>query len=689
MNTSRFFAFFRPLLMTALIAMPAAAHAANDSFRTPTKEELSMTELPGYPGASAVVLNREEEDRDDLHVMKRYERIKILTEKGKDLANVELKFVTSLARDYFDAGDEKQITDIQGRTIHPDGRVIPFTGKPYLKVIEKTNGAKFQERVFTLPDVEVGSIIEYRYAIRIADTYVESPDWLIQGDLFVKQAHYVWYPTTEDLMSSSGALINSISWFPILPPGVKIENRELPGRAANGATARMYEVSVKDVPPFPKEEYMPPIASFSYRVLFNFTEYHSFADFWKQEGKHWSKPLDSFMEKDGSDLRDITAKVTEGAASPEDKLHKIYAAVEGLENTDFTRDHSEREDKIAGQHKVNSAAEAYKHGRGSSDQLTELFVAMAREAGLKAYVMGVVDRSRSMFVPSWLELRQLDDLVAIVNVGGKDVYFDPGSRYTPYGHLAWQHTYVDGLRQVDGGTDFARTPGETYKDNRRTRVANLKMDEKGEVSGKVDLGFYGSPAVEWRQRGLRGDEESLRHSLQVELEHMLPRSVEVKVNTIQNLTDYEKPLLVSYEVKGAVGTPTGKRLMVPADLFVAGEPATFAHEKRDVAVYFPYAESVQDAQRITLPSNLAVEAVPDADKTPMTDLAAHSMAVESGANSFTTRRNLLLGTFVVLPNEYGALRTFYSTFEAKDHQSVVLKQVAGPASAAAASGGGF
>ena len=41
---------------------------AQTSFAPPTPEELAMTSLPGYPGAAAVVLNREEITKDDMHV---------------------------------------------------------------------------------------------------------------------------------------------------------------------------------------------------------------------------------------------------------------------------------------------------------------------------------------------------------------------------------------------------------------------------------------------------------------------------------------------------------------------------------------------------------------------------------------------------------------------------------------------
>ena len=44
--------------------------------------------------------------------------------------------------------------------------MIPFTGKPYEKLLAKTATFKYRAKVFSLPDVEVGSILEYRYKLR-------------------------------------------------------------------------------------------------------------------------------------------------------------------------------------------------------------------------------------------------------------------------------------------------------------------------------------------------------------------------------------------------------------------------------------------------------------------------------------------------------------------------------------------
>jgi len=647
--------------------------ARAEKFITPTPEELSMTSLPGYPGVAAVVLFREQITEDDLHVVKHYDRIKIFTDEGKQYANVELSFVATNG-DVFEYGaNDKTLGDIEGRTIHQDGTVIPFTGKPYLKVIEKERGAKFQAMVFTLPDVEAGSIIEYRYATRYNDTAYEAPDWYIQGPLYLKAAHYVWHPTVHELVDQKERPINAISWFPILPAGATIVHKTLPRTSSIPAGEQQtYELTVKDIPPTIKEEYMPPIASFSYRVLFNFTAYRSSAEFWKDEGKDWSKGMDSFANPN-SELKKATEAVTAGVTNDEDKLKKIYAEVMSLENTRFTREHERREDKAQGEGKVKTAADILSHKRGTPTQLAQLFVGMARAAGFKAYLMYVPDRSEELFTPQWLSFQQFDDVIAIVDVDGKSIFFDPGWRYTPYGHLAWEHTFVRGLRQTDGGTDFGETGGDDYKTNRTLRIADLEMNDKGEITGSVKLTFIGSSGVGWRHTALAGDEESLQRELREYLEGMLPKTLEVKIGKIENLSDYEQPLVVHYEVKGTMGTPTGKRLVMPADLFEAGATATFPHEKRELAVYFRYAQYTQDGVRIHFAKGFEVEAVPDTAKLSYSDQEAYSMDVTKDDTSYMTHRNHARNEVLVAPKDYEALRKYYAQFESKDQESVVLK----------------
>jgi len=93
----------RSTVLLLALASPAILFA---QFQQPTPDELKMTADPKAPGAAAVYLNVEEVANDPLHFQSFYARIKVLSEKGKELATVEVPY---LQRNF-------QITDIKART---------------------------------------------------------------------------------------------------------------------------------------------------------------------------------------------------------------------------------------------------------------------------------------------------------------------------------------------------------------------------------------------------------------------------------------------------------------------------------------------------------------------------------------------------------------------------------------------
>ena len=120
------------LLLFVRLASPALLLA---QFQQPTPDELKMTDDPKAPGAAAVYLNVEEIANDPLHYQSFYARIKVLTEKGKELATVEVPHWQTTSK----------VTNIKARTIHADGTVIPLTGKPADLLIFKTKTKSWRE----------------------------------------------------------------------------------------------------------------------------------------------------------------------------------------------------------------------------------------------------------------------------------------------------------------------------------------------------------------------------------------------------------------------------------------------------------------------------------------------------------------------------------------------------------------
>ena len=102
---------------------------------------------------------------------------------------------------------------------------------------------------------------------------------------------------------------------------------------------------------------------------------------------------------------------------------------------------------------------------GYRDEIARLFWAMARAANLQAYAMRVADRDEYFFQQNVPNPAQLTSEIVIVMVDGKEIFLDPGTPLCPFGHLAWQHTSTQGIRQTaDGSTALAATPEANYKD---------------------------------------------------------------------------------------------------------------------------------------------------------------------------------------------------------------------------------
>lgn len=621
-----------------------------------TPEELSMTTLPQQPGAPAVVLAHEENDDDTMHSRYVYVRMKILTDAGREHANVEIPYDRGVVN----------IGEVSGRTIHADGSIVPLAGKPFDKTIVKGHGIRFNVKSFTLPDVQVGSIIEYRYYIRYADNIALSPRWIVQGDLFQKNVSYKFTPFKKDLLLEHGRIGNGVAWTSFLPKEYLPKLQETP-------LTYWVELHATDIPPLIKEPYMFPEDELKYRVQFYYKSSSKQDEYWKDEGKYWNKEAENFIGHDKG-IREAVAQTAADGDTPEAKVRKIYAFVEKLENQSYIPSRADQEAKALGL-KVNGGVEDVLRQRsGEPDELTRLFVAMVRAAGIPAHLMRVPRRDENFFHPEFLSTDQFDAEIAIVELGGKDVYLDPGTKYCPYGLLDWRHTNMGGLRQTAKGTELGQTtPVPTYNQAMIQRVAHLKLNEDGTVQGSVIAAFFGIEGMNRRREGGRTDAEGRKRLLEDEIKSWLPGGSEVNLTKEPQWEEAQTPLIAEFQIKSPLAIGAGKRWLVPAHIFQVNDKPRFASAQRTNVIYFDYPSRESDEVHIALPSNVEVESVPPKDETRL-DYAIYRQEekVES-ANSLVATRDLAINGLAFPPDVYKDVKGFYDKVKTGDDQQVLLK----------------
>jgi hypothetical protein len=311
---------------------------------------------------------------------------------------------------------------------------------------------------------------------------------------------------------------------------------------------------------------------------------------------------------------------------------------------------------------------------------------MSRAAGFKAYAMAVTERNRSLLNTGYLSWNQLEDEIAIVQVGGKDVFFDPGQRYCEYGKLHWMHTELLGVRQNDGGVALATTPQQVYPDNVTTRIAERDLGSDGNLKGVVRITMKGAEALRWRQAALSSDEQEVKRDFEGELQNRVPDGAHVTMDHFLNLTNGEDSLMAIVNVSGSLGTQTGKRVMLPSGFFEAREKPLFPQQKRENAIDLLYPYVVNDQVKVKLAPGLAIESVPANAKIPFGQFALYQAIYKSDSATYTQVRQLAVGSPIYKAEAYPQLRDFFQKSGAQDQEQVILKRSAMEADAGAASG---
>jgi hypothetical protein len=654
-NYRRVFLLGIALLAVAVGQRPPCV-SAGDEWLPILPEELKMTSLPEAPGAPAIYLYRQVDRDDPASHEYNYLRIKILTEEGRKQADIEIPFLKN----------QSGIHGIKARTIRPDGTVINFDGKAYEKTIVKAKGLKYLAKTFTLPDVQVGSIIEYHYMRDWGtNTYFTEAHWILAEELYTKRAKFS-LKTLPDF---------GIRWsWPVgLPPGTN------PPKEENGA----YRLEAQNIPAFQIEDFMPPENELKMRVDFVYSNHDNDEKdpdkFWKKEGKRRNDGVESFVGKRKA-MEQAVAQIVAPNDSPEVKVQKIYAKVQELRNTSFEEEKTEQEQKREKLKEINNVEDLWKRGYGDGRYITWLFLALTRAAGLEAYPVLVSRRDEYFFNPKYMNPGQLNDNVVLVKVNGKDVYCDPGTVFTPYGLLPWAETAVVGLRLDKDGGSWVQTPLPRDSTSLIERKATLKLADTGTLEGKLTVSYSGLEAL-WRRMEERNEDETNRKKfLEDQVQEYVPAGISATLTNKPDWKSSSQPLVAEFDLKvEGWASGAGRRALLPVGLFSGQEKHVFEHANRVHPIYFHYPSDKSDDITIELPVGWQVSNLPPVQNIDA-KAARYNLNTDNSKGTLHVTRRVSLDLVMVESKLYPALRNFYQAIRTGDEQQIVLQPSATAAS---------
>jgi hypothetical protein len=657
------------LCLLATICACATASAADNDWKPVDPAQLAMKSplVERDADAEAIFWEVRADDGDEQDfVLSNYIRIKIFTERGRESqSKVEIPFF-----------DGTKIKDIMARTIKPDGSIVELKKDDiFEKTIVRGSGLKLKAKAFALQGVEPGSIIEYRWRQVYSNSSAQYTRLEFQREIPVESVTYHVKPSK----SLVGVRSMRFQTFHMDTPKF---DKEKDG---------FFTTTMANVPAFHEEPRMPPEDQVRRWMLVYYSDEETPKPdvYWKGIGRFLDRVFKENV-KLNDDVKKAAAEITGDAQTPDQKLERIYDYCRiKIKNLSDDASGLTDDDRAKLVKKNAKPADTLKSGQGTSDEIDQLFAALAVAAGFDARLAIMADRSRIFFDPSFTDfyfLRRGEVNIA-VKVGDQWRFFDPSQTYVPYGMLPWQAELDDALISDPKDPFFIKTPLSPPDKSQEKRTAKLRLLDDGTLEGEVRVEYTGHLANDKKEYNdddsPQQREETLRNLIKGRLS-----TAEISDIRIENVTDPVKPFTYIYKVSvPGYAQRTGKRLFFQPAFFQHGLSPLFATSDRQNMIYFNYPWSEDDTVEIELPAGFYLD---NADE-PMPFAAGAickyqvKIGVTEDKRTLVYHRSFFFGggdAGLLFPvQSYPQLKQVFDEMNKRDNHTITLKQGAATAAA--------
>ena len=566
-------------------------------------EELALKDNPADPGEAAIMLYYAVDTDNTKSAETRSVRIKIFLEEGRKYANIEIP--------YYDKNT--QVEEIKARTVGPEGKPEEFAGQILERELVKGKKYRVNAKVLTLPNVQVGSTIEYSYRLHFKENIPDlfrhpsgylvtsgfaypAAEWVVQQDLFVRHGHFT-------LHGVKGAEIREHSVA--MPKDVNTR------RLSDGSI----EMDIVNVPAYEEEGYSPPEENLRTRIdLYYAVGFYTTDYYWKDVAKRRAEQIDPFVKKSKAIEREA-AQLFSAGDTQEAKLRKIYARVQQIRAVGFEASKTEKERKQENLKENKSSEDVLNRGYAFGNEINLVFVALARAVGFEAYPVLVTSRRGAFFLKDLPNEGQLNAMVVAVRVDKSTLFLDPATRFCPFGLLPWDETDAGGIRVSSFGPGAGFTPLSKSTDAVTRWEAELRLNEDGSLRGKVKALYFGQEALSKRLNAIQGDEAERRKELEESVKNGLALGATVRLLGVEGWETSEGPLKAEFEVEVPnFSTQAGRRWFLPLGIFHANEKNPFPSARRAHDIYFSYPQESYEDVKLELPPGMQAESLPAAVK---------------------------------------------------------------------------
>jgi len=590
-------------------------------------------------------------------------RIKIYKKEGLKWANYKLPY-----RIGYEKLNDDRVEFSEGVTYNFENGNIAATKLKGEGIFKTSVNKYWKEAAIAMPNVKVGSIIEFKYIVKSEDI-VEFPDFNFQYEIPVNYSECV----TE--------IPGFFVYKAVTKGGVKIESDS---KVVNGSLtfANQYDHTrsesvtfaqvnskyiVKNIAALKEEPFVDNIQN--YRVSF-FHELEK-TQFYQETVKDYSKSWEGvsktiYEDKDfGTELKERQyvdqdlAKILKNEASETEKMEVIFKFVQNKMNWNNQK----------GYYTDKGVKKAYIDGTGNTAEINFILMAMLNRAGIKTEPVLISTTENG--IPVYPSRTVFNYVLAAVEIGGKRILLDATNKQSapnvlPLYTLNWTGRLI---RENGTSEEINLSPAFLSK---KTVSMMVSVDEKGKLSGKYRVNSTDYEAFTFREKYAGVNQQNYLEKVENDFPGM-----QISEYNVENNKDLSKPIIENFTFTADNQSEIiGDKIYLDPLLFFTPTKNPFVLENRDLPIYFGYPTQFKYSINITIPDGYVLETLPKPiNLVTGENVGLFTFNISTTNNAIQIVINKEIKSVLVSADFYDTLKVFYQKMIDKLNEKIVLKKI--------------
>jgi len=444
---------FTTLLFFLITVQLMSQTSSNTRWGRVSEHEINYNQVPFEPEAAAVILYEEgETELKNSFDTKIYKRIKILNENGIEAANQIIQ--------YYSYKNLEEIRNFRAQTINIINGETVISTVDNQSIFDQQMNDYWSVKKFTFPNVQVGSIIEFRYTL-VKKNFLYIDAWRFQHE----------YPTLYSSYNISNQSSFDMNFWAI---GEKLIEYSKNNRQRNSNRWVLTNIPSYNTIDFVynREDVSERIAlqikelNVANKTFFDDPTRRQFINDWKSLNEMLSKTLNGY--RNNSAARKEASKISDGKNQKE-TLSNIY---------NYFKDNFQWNNYI-GVSPTKNNRQVIDEKSGSNADLNLLFNNILKQKDIKADLVAISGRNKGKPIPNFAYIGQFDRLINLVhlNDGGK-VVIDASDLSFDMGYMPLDNFNYFGLIVEQGTESFVtlQMPISTYESQQIYNIRNNQLN---------------------------------------------------------------------------------------------------------------------------------------------------------------------------------------------------------------------